>query len=163
MRELNEGDAQANFEMNNDFEVIQYTGDVAFSSFEASKEFWSNYDPYSKYGVGRYAVCDSQTDEFMGWCGIKFHPETGLFDLGYRFKKKYWGRGIATQSSLLSLKYAFEDLGINAVYAQAMKCNPASISVMKKLGMIYTRDEKCGEQAGVVYEITKEQFLNRHQ
>jgi RimJ/RimL family protein N-acetyltransferase len=163
MRELTANDAQANFEMNNDFEVIQYTGDVAFESLEASKEFWSNYDPYAKYGVGRYAVCDIDTNEFMGWCGVKFHPETGLFDLGYRFKQKYWGKGIATESSYLSLKYAFEVLGIQSIYAQAMKCNPASIHVMEKLGMVYTRDEKCGTEEGVVYEITKEQFQQLNQ
>lgn len=158
MREMGVQDALPNFEMNADVEVIQYTGDKAFESLEKSVEFWANYTPYKDYGVGRWAVIDKASKEFLGWCGLKYHPENGLYDLGYRFKKSAWGRGVATETAYASLKYGFEVLKIKHVYAQAMKQNPASINVMKKLGMVYSHDEPCGECDGVVYEMYRDWF-----
>ena len=76
---------------------------------------------YEKYGIGRGAVIDKKSNEFLGWTGLKYETKVrksfNYYDLGYRFKKKYWGQGIATETAEASLKYGFDTLGLNKICA----------------------------------------------
>ena len=87
LRKLNQEDSIHFFNLNNDPEVIRYTGDVCFLSLEEAQEFMRNYDPYTTTGMGRYAVISKIDDQFLGWCGLKLHPKQGVVDLGFRFYK----------------------------------------------------------------------------
>ena len=59
------------------------------------------------------------------------------YDLGYRLKRKFWGKGIATEASLLSLQYGFRSLGLTEIYAGAHVENSASNRVLQKAGLQY--------------------------
>ena len=48
LREFNVHDAEVLFDLNNDPEVIRYTGDAAFESVEATRKFIEAYDQYEK-------------------------------------------------------------------------------------------------------------------
>jgi RimJ/RimL family protein N-acetyltransferase len=39
----------------------------------------------------------------------------GESDLGYRFLPDYWGQGIATETSKMSLKFAFDKLKLKQI------------------------------------------------
>lgn len=98
---------------------------------------------YADDGFGRWSVISKETDEFVGWCGIKKEtvlrsPET-YNDLGYRFRQEYWGKGIATETAAACLKYGQEKLGLT-INAAASKANLASDKVLRKIGM-----ERIGE------------------
>lgn len=58
-------------------------------------------------------------------------------DLGYRFAFDYWGRGIATESSLAALRDGFETLGLRRIIALVLPANTGSIRVLEKVGMSY--------------------------
>ena len=47
-----------------------------------------------------------------------------------------WGNGYATEAARRVVRYAFEELKLNRVYAHHMVRNPASGRVLEKLGMI---------------------------
>lgn len=146
MRTWLESDALFLFELNNDNAVVQYTGDVAFESLQKAKYFVENYKQFEAYGCGRWMIEDRETNEQIGWCGLKFHPETNEYDLGYRLKKQFWNRGIASRTSLMAIDFASYGLRIGNLYAIAMKENSASIRVLEKTGFIKTREEaKQGE------------------
>lgn len=153
LREMTPADAESAYELNLDPEVIQYTGDVAFKSVEDARIFLSNYNHYKKYGFGRWAVIQKSNNEFLGWCGLKYHEDTKEFDLGYRFFKKNWGKGFATEASLACLELGFTNFKMPEIYAEAMKTNPASINVMKKIGMHFVKESICAEEAAVFYKI----------
>ncbi len=140
LRETKPNDGQVFFELNNDPEVIKFTGDPAFSSVEEASQFLHDYDHFEKHGRGRWAIVDILTHEVLGWCGLKFHPDNGENDLGYRLFKKHWNKGYATEASHLSLQYGFRRLGLESVIARADKENKASIRVMNKLGFKYEKD-----------------------
>lgn len=158
MREMCEVDAPGMFELNSDNEVIWYTGDKSFENIEQTKQFINNYDQYSKFKMGRLNTFLKSTGEYIGWCGLKYLVSSNKVDLGYRFHKRHWGNGYATEASIASLNYGFKVLNLNEIIATAMKPNPASINVMKKLGMSYSHDENCGAKPGVVYKITKTEW-----
>lgn len=58
-------------------------------------------------------------------------------DLGYRFIKRYWGKGYAQESSQAVIKYAFEQLNLPAIYAIADLEHKASRKVLEKCGLSF--------------------------
>ena len=155
LREFELSDANSLYELNSDPEVIKYTGDPPFKNIEEAKEFILNYNHYKKYGFGRWAVILNSTNEFIGWCGIKYTEEKDEHDLGFRFFRKYWGNGFASESAAACIDYAFNTLNINKLYGRAMKENIASIRVLEKIGMKYSHDFKFERADGVIYYINK--------
>lgn len=153
LREMTAADAKSAYELNLDPEVIQYTGDVAFESIKEAERFLINYDHYRKYGFGRWAVIQKSNKEFLGWCGLKFHEDSNEFDLGYRFFKKHWGKGFATEASKACLELGFKKFNMPEIYAEAMKTNPASIKVMEKIGMHFVKESTCAEEPAIFYKI----------
>jgi RimJ/RimL family protein N-acetyltransferase len=158
LREFLPQDADNFFLLNNDPDVLKYTGDKPFKSIEEAAELVSNYDQYKKYNRGRLTVSLKSTNEFLGWCGLKYHKEDDLTDIGYRFKKSAWNKGYATESGLASLRYGFEVLKLNEIVGHAMRENLASIRVFQKLNMKYVKDIVCEGHPSVLYKISGPDF-----
>ncbi len=160
LRPLGPEDAEDMFALNSDPEVMKYTGDEPFADLEAARSFLAEYPKgqYQTYKVGRMAVQLKETGEVMGWCGLKYHADTGETDLGYRLMRKYWGKGYATEASLAHLEHALHTMGLKRVIARAMQNNHASIRVMEKCGFTFERYTKECEDAdgfdGVQYVYT---------
>jgi RimJ/RimL family protein N-acetyltransferase len=158
LRPLTIDDSHNFYNLNNDPEVIQYTGDVPFESEKDALEFLQNYDQFIKYKTGRMAVIKKDDQSFIGWCGIKFDPSSGEYDLGFRFFKKYWNQGFASEAAKASLKYGFETLQIPLILGRAMEQNVASIKVLEKCGMKYIGKMDCAAHPGVLFQINKSDF-----
>ncbi|HMQ48342.1 MAG TPA: GNAT family N-acetyltransferase [Saprospiraceae bacterium] len=151
-----EADFQWFYELNEDPLVVQYTGDAPFVSKEAAYQFLSQYDQYEQYGMGRWAVAlKDQPDTVLGWCGLKYHPDSDQVDVGYRFFRRYWGNGYATEAAKASIDYGFYHLGLPTIYAHAMKNNIASIKVLEKIGMSYWKNSIMEGQEAVLYKIER--------
>lgn len=122
--------------MNLEPEVSKYTNDGGVKSLDqihsAIKE--NVLGDYEKYGLGRFAVVEKSTGKFIGFSGLKYIPEVDFVDLGYRFGKEYWGKGIATETAIASLDYGFKNLNLNTIYGWVMPDHVASIRIMTKLG-----------------------------
>ncbi|MEL7065484.1 MAG: GNAT family N-acetyltransferase, partial [Bacteroidota bacterium] len=74
-------DATAFFQLNLDPEVIRHTGDPPFESVESARTFIEQYKAYEKWGFGRWAIIEKDTDAFIGFCGLSKN-EQGDVDLG---------------------------------------------------------------------------------
>ena len=148
-------DAQDFYELNADPEVTKYTGDTAFANVAAAEHFIRNYHPYTIEGMGRWAVLRKADGVYLGWCGLRYVPELSEVDLGYRFCKKYWGQGYATESSRACLDYGFQVLRLKKIVARAINENSASIRVMEKIGMHFVGAKDFIEHPGVLYEISR--------
>jgi [ribosomal protein S5]-alanine N-acetyltransferase len=155
LRPLSTDDAQSFYDLNDDPEVMQYTGDKAFESVEAAYQFLAQYDQYKKYRVGRFAVIRRDDDTFLGWCGLRYDAQNDEYDMGFRFFKRFWGQGYASEAAKACLTYGFDELSLPYIVGRAMKENLASIRVLEKIGLVYERDAVCGEAAGVRYVIMR--------
>ena len=162
LREMQVQDAEEFYSLNADQDVLKYTGDTAFESIAEAIEFLTKYPSisYNKDGFGRWTCIDKHTNQVLGWCGLRLQ-ETGEVDLGYRFHKRFWGQGFATEASIACLNYGFDVLKLETIIARSAKDNIASWKVMEKLGMTLRNEEFCHHQAGFVYQITKNQWLER--
>ncbi len=119
LKEFNLSDAKNIYELNADWNVIRYTGDQPFTSIEEAYHFINTYTSYKDNGFGRWAVVLKSSNRFIGWCGFKKH--TCYIDLGFRFFKKDWNKGYATESAKACLKYGFNHLGINEAIGRVHK------------------------------------------
>ncbi|MFY0643777.1 MAG: GNAT family N-acetyltransferase [Bacteroidia bacterium] len=151
-------DANNAYELNADPEVIKYTGDPPFESVQAAQDFLANYTDYKRNGYGRWAV-ELQDGTFIGWAGLKLE-ENGIVDLGYRFMKKYWGKGYATEAARVCLDLAFNRLGIQEVIGRTASENTGSIKVLDKCGFEFWKEDECnGIEDSYYYRISKSQYL----
>lgn len=156
-REMVEQDAANMLALNADPEVLRFTGDVPFANLEAARQFTLNYDQYRKFGMGRWCVVDLETNEFLGWCGLKTRT-TGKIDVGYRLLRKHWGKGIASEAGLQCLHYGFERLGIQEIIGEALIANPASVRVLQKMGMRFCKELQLDGQPGLRYILSAIEF-----
>ncbi|GAB4186566.1 MAG: GNAT family N-acetyltransferase [Thermoflexibacter sp.] len=155
LRHLTIDDAEDFYALNLDKEVLKFTGDQPFENLQTAKNFLNDYDQYKKYGVGRFAVIEKATSKFIGWCGLKYNPETDEFDIGFRFFRDYWNKGFATETAKRCLDYGFNELGIARIVGRAMKENISSIKVLEKIGMRFKETFDFDGHDGVIYERTK--------
>jgi ribosomal-protein-alanine N-acetyltransferase len=155
LRELLVDDARDFYELNADPEVIKYTGDKPFGSINEAKVFLGNYNQYALYGYGRWAVIDKTTNEFLGWCGLKYSPDLDEVDLGFRFFRKYWNQGYATETAKACVAYGFNHLNLDKIVGRAMEANIGSVKVLEKTGMSFVGKFEFELHPGALYQIEK--------
>lgn len=142
LRTFSMKDALLFYELNKDPEVTRFTGDPVTSLVHAEKVLREAILPqYSLYKHGRWAVLLKPGLDFLGYCGLKRRPERDEIDLGYRFMKKFWGNGYATEAAKACLEYGFINLGLKKITGRAMPENIASIKVLENCGMLFSCNE----------------------
>jgi len=141
LRPFQSGDEEGVLEFASNPLVQQYTGDIIRTSLEEIRDVIQNIwqSDYQKYGYGRFAVIHKADNKIIGFNGIKYLPEIDETDLGYRFLPEYWNKGIATESSKPILDFAFNDRKLDKVIGFVETENPASATVLKKLGFAFTK------------------------
>lgn len=153
LREMSVQDAPELYALNADAQVLQYTGDSPFQSVKEAENFLTNYNDYARNGMGRWAVIRKKDEAFLGWCGLKKHPD-GMIDLGFRLHRKFWGKGYATEAAQACLSYGLSNLGLTEIVGRVAKENKASIRVLEKIGMRFWKEDKCeGIENALYYRI----------
>lgn len=154
LRELLPTDIDAMYDLDSDPEVHKYLGNKPVTDKAQIIEVINFVrQQYLDHGIGRWAIIDKKTNDFIGWSGIKFvtdltNNHKNYYDLGYRLIRRYWGQGIATETAIASLDYAFNILNAEEVYASANIENIGSNKILQKIGLnfietFYYEDIKC--------------------
>lgn len=138
-RRFEPGDAASVLELNSDPIVTRFTHDTIYTLAQAEEVLKRSVLPhYEQYGYGRWAVHRKADDQFIGWCGLKFRPTKGVTDLGYRFIRRFWGQGYATEAAIGTTHFAFNVLKIKFLTAAAEPENTASIRILTRCGFEQT-------------------------
>ena len=72
---------------------------------------------------------------FIGWCGVFPLEDSGLIEIGYRYARAAWSRGLATEAAAAALDYGFRVLELDPIVAVTHPDNAASHRVLKKIGL----------------------------
>ena len=152
-------DAASFYQLNLDPAVIRHTGDPPFESVDAARTFIEQYKAYQKWGFGRWAVIEKDTNAFIGFCGLSRNEQDDV-DVGYRFFQSKWGKGYATESAKASLELGFHTFDLPYIVGRSAIANPPSIRVLEKIGMTYWKHDGCkGIAEAVYYRIDRDQYL----
>lgn len=166
LREVITSDVEGMFELDSNPAVHTYLGNNPITKIEESEAYIAFLkQQYSENGIGRWAVIDKLTGEFIGWSGIKLIQEPmnnhlNFYEIGYRLKEQYWGKGIATETTVALIKYAFENLNTEKVYAICHIENKGSKNVLLKSGftLLETFDYEGTEHNW--FEIAQKEWLD---
>lgn len=143
IRDLEEFDSKGIFDLDSNPEVHEFLGKKPIKTIMEAEEIISLIrKQYVENGIGRWAVIDKKSNDFIGWSGLKYEEKVrhnfSYYDLGYRLKRKYWEQGIATETAIESLKYGFTKLKLTEICAAADVNNIASNKVLRKTGLKFS-------------------------
>ncbi|MFB3387761.1 GNAT family N-acetyltransferase [Flavobacterium sp. LAR06] len=159
LRELQMSDIDGMFELDSNPNVHLFVGKKPVKSIEESIGYIENVQQqYKDFGTGRWAVILKETNEFLGWSGIKFitneiNNHKDFYEIGYRFIEKHWGKGYATEAGKVFVDYAFNELKADALYAYADAGNENSRKILEKLGLQYVNSFEYEGESEVWYEL----------
>lgn len=170
MREMRHEDAEALFEMDSNPNVHKYLWQKPFTTIEEIHNYIDFVrNQYITNKIGRFSTIIKDTNELIGWTGIKFvndHVENGntnFYDYGYRLNEKFWNKGYATEASKAWLAYGFNQINIKEMNAYTHAENGASNHVLQKVGFNFI--ENYPDEHGVTWkwwQIKNLEFRNQN-
>ena len=115
-------------------EIIDPIPDIKYSESEIKGFFNSFKNPdenilNNKNNV--WGITEKNNSDIIGLCLFVTNDENDR-ELGYRFRKKYWGKGYGTEVAKGTIDFAFNDLKLDKITAYAQISNSASIKILEK-------------------------------
>ena len=113
-----------------DTHMNPYVTEKLYSIWEKEYEFNDTF---------RWIVELKSTHELIGTIDVasKNFIKYGSVELGYCYGEEYWHKGYATEALKRVIRFLFDEVDFEILYAEFMENNPNSGKVMKKAGMIY--------------------------
>lgn len=164
MRELLPSDKEGIFHLDSDMDVHEYLGKNPIKTMEDAQTIIEYVrEQYKENGIGRWAVLKKDTNEFIGWAGLKFVKERingheDFYDLGYRFIKYFWQKGFGYEAAKGCLEYGFDEMNLETIYAHAMVGNVGSIRILEKIGMKNKGTFVHGGDECIWFELNKKDY-----
>lgn len=116
-------------------EVAATTGRIPHPyTVEDAKQFLADIETDTEV---RLAVTLRDSGHLIGGIGLRIVEQHRHAELGYWLGVPYWGQGYATEAAREMLRYGFENLALQRIFATHFAQNLASGRVLRKLGMRY--------------------------
>lgn len=120
-------------------EIAATTANIPHPYEEGMAEAWIS-GHQARFEAGQllnFAIVRRADHTLLGAIGLHFNQAHANAELGYWMGLPYWGEGYMTEAAGAVVRYAFEVLNLNRVFACHFVRNPASGRVMQKIGMVY--------------------------
>jgi RimJ/RimL family protein N-acetyltransferase len=168
LRDIVPADAETLCELDSDPEVMRFIGPVGTPDVDAVRQRIEGvYMPWQRHPWhGIWLVHDRATAGFLGWVfarPARLHPlADGIgwtredeVEIGYRYHRAAWGRGIATEAATPLLEAALADPGTSAVVGCALAGNKASLRVLEKLGLQRVGEVVAPDLPGITIKLAR--------
>lgn len=163
LRLFEDGDLDAAYNLFSDSEVQKYLSPKNRRTREQLKISLKKFaGHWAERGFGMLCVTKKEKDEMIGYCGFQYFDGTEDVEIMFAVRKEDWQKGFATEAAKECLKFGFEKLNFDKVYAATDPQNLASKAVIKKLGMNYDEITNHYEMKLAVFSVTREAFRSFH-
>jgi RimJ/RimL family protein N-acetyltransferase len=159
LRHLTLGDVDAVFAVIGDRQTMKYYPQQ-FSREDALGWVTKAQERYRTDGFGLFAVVLKATGEVIGNCGLMRQDVEGesLVEVGYHFRRDYWGHGYATEAARGCMDYAFERLNVGKVISLIVPENLPSRRVAERNGMTIERQVIFHDLPHLMYAMKREDY-----
>lgn len=116
------------------------------------------------------------------WVGLVGDQPAGLWmllpskkgdaeaELGYRLLPRFWHKGYASEGARAIIKFAFTDLGLARIGAEAMAAHAGTRATLERLGLTFvgaldseaSRTSDSQDESNVEYAITRESWQDKN-
>ena len=165
LREYTPEDAPAILRLNSDTKIMRFAHKKPTKSLEeALAQIAVFQQQYAENGYGRWAVILKTTGEHIGYCGLKYRnaeadPRRDFTDIGYRFERKHWKSGFATEAARACLEFGFEHLNLQRLVGCAPSENKQSIRVLERIGLRFHSYFLLDNTPSVWYQLWQEDYF----
>ena len=155
----------------NDERVTKYLTWQPYESVEQLKITYHKYllDNSNRKDFFDWKIVLKETNEPIGSIGVvKIIEEIEAAEIGYCLGYNYWHKGIMAEAFKVVIKFLFEEVKFNRIFAHDDIINPNSGKVMSKCGLIKEGVFRQGgkNNRGIIdsvqYAIIKEDYMSHH-
>ena len=140
LRQWREEDLEMLAAMNRDPEVMKHFPSMPTRA-ESAEFIKRQQKMQHDNGVCFFAADYVLTGEFVGFVGMSVPRFESYFtpciEMGWRLRKSFWNKGLATEAAQTCLGYARQRKLANELYAFTIPSNLGSRKVMEKIGMTH--------------------------
>ncbi|HUF04375.1 MAG TPA: GNAT family N-acetyltransferase [Aridibacter sp.] len=144
-----------------DTAVMKHVGDGPLTK-KGADELWNKL-LFDLYPNGRDTIWVLEADDdgrYLGHASIRPRPEhRDEWEIGYILEEEEWGKGFATEAATALVRFGFDELDIETVFATVDDDNEASIRVLIKAGLAFRRYDHDEQGRYSVYAIDREEWL----
>ncbi|HEX9164999.1 MAG TPA: GNAT family N-acetyltransferase [Gemmatimonadales bacterium] len=109
-----------------------------------------------------FAMEHAESGALVGGCGLELaDPEGPAFSLGYVLAPEWWGQGYATEAAGALLRFGFEALAAERLFALVFVGNEASERVLRKAGLGYESEATQGILKGGTWHAVRVYAMRR--
>jgi RimJ/RimL family protein N-acetyltransferase len=137
LRRWGDSDREPFAAMNTDPAVMEHLQGPM--SRERSDEFVDRIERHwDEHGWGLWAVEVPGAAPFIGYVGLwpAGYVAEGMVEVGWRLASEHWGRGYATEAARESLRFGFEEVGLEEIVSFTVPQNERSRRVMDRIGLV---------------------------
>jgi ribosomal-protein-alanine N-acetyltransferase len=137
LRPFNLDDAPRVKELAGEWEIAETTATIPHTYENGVAEEWieTHAETFEKDQGVTFAIVLKKNGILIGAIDILVRMIHEWAELAYWIGKPYWNQGYCTEAAKEVLRYGFDQLGVNRIYARHMTKNPASGRVLQKIGM----------------------------
>jgi ribosomal-protein-alanine N-acetyltransferase len=117
-----------------DIEISRVTLNIPHPYENGMAEAWISKQQAAPNTLN-FAIIERENGAFYGCVGLSIDETKTKAELGYWIGVPFWNRGYCTEAARALVDYAFDVLNLEHIEARHLDINPASGSVMKKLGL----------------------------
>ena len=155
--------------LNSDNVFSENTLNIPFPYQNENAEFWIHElvnKGFEEKKNFTFAIREKENPKLIGAIGIHLDKVHLKAEIGYWIGKEFWNKGFVTEAVREIIRFGFQDLGLNKIYATHFPHNPASGKIMQNCGMkleatLKQEYFKNGKPIDVLkYSILKQDFVN---
>ena len=168
LRELRRSDAADVLIFRGDPVVQKYDDPVIHTELEAQTLIDELHNEYRDQRGISWAVTQSDLDVVLGIFSLhhwdQYHRRA---EAGYGLAHAYWGHGIGSEALRAIVRFGFEQLNLNRIFARTIADNHESVRLLERLGFQHegTFRQHSWEDDGTfhdsaMYGLLREEFLS---
>jgi len=148
LRPLSPEDEEALFRLWNDPQVRRYLWDDQPVAREVVREQLAlSQQDFRERGFGLFGLFPAgQPGALIGFCGLRRIDGGEDVEVLYGLLPGFWKQGLATEAAQAVLRFGFEQVGLEQIFAGADLDNAASLRCMQRLGMSDAGERRVGPQ-----------------
>lgn len=169
LRKIEEVHLQELYSIYDNDRVFEYCDIIPKHNLQTVRKMIGHFDrDYHKKSRIKWGIFQkNQSDKLVGIIeSMDFNQKVNMVSIGYFLVEDYWGKGIATESVRMVVKFLFEEVNVNRIQAEVMPVNEVSKKVLLKNGFIkegVLRQASLWSGKGVIdleiYGILKEDYI----